>query len=426
MLISTRIRESYTFNRDTVMNLVLFLFGVLYLLPISIIVPNTIRTGLQLLCVGLFLLDLMFKHISMLFSYFGMSLVVLLYYFIAFRNTWSLTSYMAASMMSLLMMCMAILILKGEVKVSKRIIISLIVLICITVCTTIVGLKMFPLAIRELGAGDGSEKTLYRSKNIAGWELLFGISFWQGSVVYIWKKTRRPLFLVVLLLNELSILLAQLGFAIIFSFLIIIGVVMIGKDKKYINKMILITVAVLICWSLRVILLTLLLKLANMTNLEFVSLRAQNIYDLIVMHKNGGDAGHRIRLYMTSFNTFLTHPLGLYNMNISEQYNIYKYLGRHSEFFDFIASLGIMGLMLICGLWGYIVRTIENATSGNNRIFMYIMFAFFVLFWIVNPILYSPQIWFFVLTVPAIVSSFFQQDYLFIGISRKKLDLSID
>ena len=96
----------------------------------------------------------------------------------------------------------------------------------------------------------------------------------------------------------------------------------------------------------------------------------------------------------------MSHPLGLF---LNREVQATSYIGYHSELFDVIGSMGILGIILIITIAVSWLRFSSCITDSYKHRFLIVMFIVFCLIFILNPVFYSPQIWIGAFALPAML-----------------------
>lgn len=392
-------------NANSLINFSLGLFILLYFLPITITLPGMLRKPLLVIGFVSFVGALIKKHMNYLFIYFIAICFALLFYWTSWRTVLSFASFMFPAFISMEFLVCALMVADGSVSISKRIIGLLFVVITITAVTSIKGVIEFPLAIRTLGQGTTAENValqrMFRRRNIAGWGLIYGMAFLEGPLMYEYKKKKSVLLIVIIIINAVCIFLSQLMFAILLSIGITFFVLINGKNKKFILRILFCLLALLILWAKKEWILTEASNLAGSIGLTMIQLRIKNLSDLILLKDTAGDAAGRFALYKRGLDSLLEHPFGLFFVNTDQIENI---LGFHSDFFDILGSLGLFGIIILVLMTSGILTILKRVKDGYNKRFVFVMeFAFFVIF-LINPVLSQPHIWFTTLLLPAVLA----------------------
>ena len=380
------------------------LFIILYNVPITLVMPGVVRKPLLIIGLLLFIVALCLENILYLSVYLLAAVIIFLY----FQFSWSLkldaASYIFPAMVSIEMLFSMILIYDKKIRLPDLLIKFLIFVTVITAVTSIIGLIKVPTGIRALGqaetASNASIRYMLRKSNVAGWGLLFGMAFFEGPLLHLYKQNRKAYILFVFAVNGACVFLSQLAFAILLSASTIFFVLINGKQKQYKARMSLFLILFLGFCIAREKILTWLYELMLKTNLSVLSLRMKNIYDLILFHDTTGDAGGRFELYSRSIETFFKNPFGL---QFADKVDIYRSIGFHSEFFDLLGVFGIFSVIGIVLIALRIKKRINRIVKIDIRRFSIIMLFAFLIMCVINPVFYHPQIWLSALLVPAVI-----------------------
>lgn len=390
---------------DFLITVSLYIFVVLYNIPVTIILPGIIRKPLLLLGVGCFFLGmLMLGKVKYVLMFMGAVAAEMLYHYLSWSIKLSFTSYMFPAIISVEFLICALMLLDGEIKIHESFLKFFIIVTLLTSLTTIIGLIEYPTAIRTLGQVSDDVNSywqnLYRTRNIAGWGLLFGMSFATGTMYYVYKNTRSKLAVIALIFTSLAVVMSQLMFAIILMAIGIFLVFVNGSGRTIIIKSLPFMVAFLVFWVFRAQILTALYEMFQDTDLQMLSLRFKNLYDLLVMRDTTGDAGARFELYLMSINTFLNHPI--FGRMLIGDTDVMLEIGFHSELFDLLGTLGIVGITLVVYVILILFKRIIRICSYQDRRFYFSMCILLIIMFIINPIIPYPHMWMSTLLIPVL------------------------
>lgn len=404
-ILKLKIRFIHKYTADELAALSIGIFIILYYLPITILIPELIRKPLLILGFVFFTFSILLKGISYFLGYIITIVFLVLYYLSSWKEWVSFTSYIFPMLISLESLFLAAAVVDKKIVISDSVVFFLITIVGITALTTSLGLLTFPMAVRELGQLSTDETLptlmLYRKYNIAGWGLLFGMAFLEGPLLYLYKVKRKKYLLAISILNAICVLLSQLAFAIIISFIESFFVFINVKNKKVLYSIFFfVFVFGILLWLIREpILMYIYNFLGDYNNLAKLQLRVKNVYDLLVLNSTEGDAGARFSLYMKSFDTFLKHPFGLLIDGESAE----TLLGFHSEFFDFLGAMGIIGAVFVTIMIFRFLTNVKKTRNGYDKRFLGIMEITFMLFFVINPVFTHPHIWISTLLIPAVI-----------------------
>lgn len=397
-----RSKLSLKLNANNLIAISIIIFTVLYLLPITITWSEIVRKPLLIFGLLLFVVALFCGKKKFLAIYIVACVIALLFFSCSWSTRLSFGSYMFPVFVSLEFYICTLMILEKQIVMPRKTIWFVLIVSLITSLTSIVGLINYPLAVRALGQGGADDNFLqlmqYRSYNIAGWGLLFGISFLEGSALYLYKEKRKLLLLVMAIAGGICVLFSQLAFAILFEALIIFFVLLNGKGQKYIFRLLPFFILFLFLWLERQAVLDLLYDLVQKSQLTILQLRVKNIRDLILFKDSSGDAGTRFELYTKSLSSAINNPLGLFFKNKSD---IESAIGFHSEFFDLIGALGILGLISFLFFVFSLKSRLKMVTDTYKKRFILVMFLSFGVMVLINPVLSQPHIWLAALLIPS-------------------------
>ena len=136
------------------------------------------------------------------------------------------------------------------------------------------------------------------------------------------------------------------------------------------------------------LIIQLLVDITTKTNFDTLSIKLQDLYNLLQYKTSTGDALARFDLYGTSINTFLKYSMG---GSIISNVDPITSFGHHSDFFDLLGCFGLPGILVMCILTGTYFH-IVNKRFRKVPQEVILMFIAFISMMIFNPVLYSPQI----------------------------------
>ncbi len=401
-----KIKLDYAITGEKLANYSMFLIILIICFPLTMLLPSMIRMPIQILAVLLFVLALLLMnrtgYIVMLFLLFGCSY---LYYIGTWEEMMEGSTFLYNSLCCWIISLYAMLCIDGCIKNNKKIFWLVVILTLFTAITTIIGLKQFPLAVRELGRGSsyaGTDvKLIYRSRNIASWSQVYGMVFFQGVFTYYYKETKNKLVLLTIVVTEMCILSSQLTFGILLSFVTLVLIITNRRSKKYYIIVFTVFIVALIAYFNRESIMLCAIGFSRRYEFEMLTPKLRDLYNLLIYKAVTGDASARFDLFTKSLSTFTNFPFGLFWYRDIQATN---YIGYHSELFDIIGGLGILGIFIVIGgsyAWLHKIKKVED---GYIYRFLLYMFAVFGMIFFFNPVFYSPQIWVSVFALPALIT----------------------
>lgn len=399
--ISIRKPFAVSLTGDAMISASLFLFVFLYNLPITLILPGIIRKPLLLLGLAVFFAGCLMKSAKYALLFISAVTVEWLFFSYSWVVKQSLFAYMFPAAVSIEFFICALMILDGQLNIPKSFLQFFLWVTIITAATSVVGLLKYPTAIRTLGMvanySNSYWQRLYRLQNIAGWGLLFGMAFFDGVLFYLYKKEKTVSLLVAFVINTICILLSQLMFAILLAGLLVF-LVFVNSEKKSVWFMTAPFIALFAAfWIERARILAALYGVFQKFDLQMISLRIKNLYDLLVLHDTTGDAGSRFDLYSMSLHSFVENPFGRFFIGSSD---VMEDIGFHSEFCDLLGTLGIFGLLAISIAFIIMLQRVCRIDSKTDRRYYISSCMIFILMFLINPIIPYPQIWLSTLLIP--------------------------
>ncbi len=400
-----RLKLNFAITGEQLANNSMILIILIICFPLTMVLPSIIRMPLQILAILLFVFGLVllrsYKSILVLFVLFTCSY---LYYIGAWEEMMEGTTFLYNSLCCWLIAIYAGLCISGIINNNKKVFWLVVILTLLTAITTILGLLQYPLAVRELGRGSsytGTDiKYIYRSRNIASWSQVYGMVFLQGPFAYYYKKTKNKVVLATIIVTEICILSSQLTFGILLSLVILALVITNIKSNKYYLIVCLAGLVAFLIILNREIILLWFINLSDKFGLEMLTPKLRDLYTLVVFKVATGDADARFDLYTKSLSGFSKFPMGLFWNRDVQAIN---YIGYHSEFFDLLGGLGLMGVFLVIFCYLLWIHRIKKVKDAYMRRFVAYMFLMFILIFFLNPVFYSPQIWVGAFALPALL-----------------------
>lgn len=374
---------------------------ILYLcLPITLSLLNSIAIRVLVFLASIFFLLglVLLNRWKFILEFMALFFLTFLFWLIVWRPVLDSFAYIYYCFASLSFVFGGIVLYQSEdVNLIRKLFFILTLVYFITAFTTIIGLSKYPLAVREMGRGSTYDtrldfevyKTIYRSMNIAGWGQIYGMLFVIPSCMMLWKRIKRPFYLFLLAVVELSIIFSQLTFATVLSFVFIFGMCVIGEKKI---KSILVSLFSLLIISLALInleaCLTWVINIFDEYRLDFLTNKLNDLKHLLLYKQAVGNVSSRGEVYRISIESFFQSPVvgQLLNNNVTQ-----NDIGRHSDFWDILGALGLVGISgIYFAVVGYF-RFIRKIGSDFRKELIVIYLGFLILF-ILNPVISSPPI----------------------------------
>lgn len=369
-------------------------------LPITIYLLNSIVIRALTFTAAILFISgmIMQKRWGYLVQFAGLFLVILLYLYVVRRNRPDLLSYIYYSFASLSFVFGGIVIFQSQALPMIRLLfIFLTIIFVVTAITTIIGLDTYPLAAREMAreyAYDTSQnievnRTIYRRMNIAGWGQIYGMLFFVPSICILWKNTKKPYWMIAVILFIITIIISQITFAVILSLALLLGTLTIGNNntKTVILFILMFIVAIVVLFNSEGI-LTWIVNVSN--DFEFVFLRDKlnDLKQLLLYKQVVGDARGRSDVYLASINSYFKSPIvgQLFNPNLKQ-----GDIGGHSELLDVVSVTGLIGIISICISFTKYFKFLQKINPTYRREMMIVFLGFMVLF-AINPVLNSPPV----------------------------------
>lgn len=404
-------RINYPIN--VLVRLIVAFFIIIEYLPIMKLLPNHLYYGSRIIFVAIFFIIVAyknFKDFTQYFMLFFISIVVETYiYTHNFTRLFVYEAYIIPAMLCFAYMMIGDYFYKNSSRFDKNIIYHIfIILAMVTSITTLNGLSYDPFAVRALGNGGAGllyDNTFYYRLNVATWGIIYGFTFLLPALVIRFKRERKLITLITIVLVELVILSSQIMFAIIFSFMLLfVSMFNMTSTKKIITISCFVAFSAIALYSFREDVFFLSMDVLSSLGNEKTALRLSQVYTLIDSGVATGDADARFDLYMMSLNTFLDNPI----LGFDDSTEIlHKNIGNHSQIFDMLAASGF----IFTGLWiasliFLIKRIAVSIRSREVKIYYYMISIVFFILLFLNPMVFNPGLFY----VLSLLPSFFPDD----------------
>lgn len=218
-------------------------------------------------------------------------------------------------------------------------------IILITTVTTYWGNLMLPGASRNMASGLKDDRELmafYGSLNIGGFGFVYFLVLIQAFLFYFFKNYSRGLIirilvLLIILFNFLSIYTTEYSTAII-AVLLSIAILLLPDRLTPQRKFLYVGIAIMCVGSLLPYFLPGLLdEFSSLTESRNVSIRMEEVGNIMEGEATYGDVSKRIELWKESLYNFFENPL----------YGTGDSGGGHSFLLDTLSKYGMIGLILI-------------------------------------------------------------------------------
>ena len=383
-------------------------------LPFSMVILNSPLIRLLVVAsAGLFVTGMIILNKR---KYLFVFFILFAFTFFYWRITWSVQLntlvYVYYSFASLLFVFAGMtLYFSGNSGLLRRLFLFMTVLYLVTAITSIIGLRAYPFAAREMGRGATYNKSLdfdtykniYRRMNIVGWSQVYGMLFAIPASLMVWKKKRETVSLISLIAITVMLVASQITFALLLAVALIVVTFMNRKNASMTILIMLAfaVIAILILLNLEDF-LTAVIALTEKAGFRFLVLKLNDMKILLLEGSAVGDADSRGTLYLQSIRTFLRYPVsglmfrGKANLNI---------IGYHSEFFDLLGAFGLIGLFVVVASFVGYFRFLGRIENESRKDLTIIYLAFIGLF-ILNPVFNSPQIFVGAFLYPLLASRY--------------------
>lgn len=271
---------------------------------------------------------------------------------------------------------------------------------CVITCAlTLSVLSIYPDASRVLATAS-EEKSIYMSMGTGGYGFVFGLTFMITAIAkaittkkHIWKKA----FLIVCLIYMFFLIIkASYTMSIILTTLGIV-LVLINKNKKTIILCAFITLLLCIFVNGNILSSAITNFAGLFSNDSLVQLKLLDTADYFADSNSSIYASGRIELYETSLKSFIAYPLfgDLFFGNAT--------FGGHSSWLDTLAKYGLCGGIILFLSFKNLFSDMVNKTKivgiKNNEKMIFIVTLMFIVFGLVDPILYLFELGIFIFLI---------------------------
>lgn len=260
----------------------------------------------------------------------------------------------------------------------------------ITAITTIIGLKVYPMASRELASGTAIyDTTKYGAMNIGGYQYIYAMVMFVPIMLFLIKNAeglKKGFNILLLVAICLCVYESQYTIALItlvLSFLII----WFCSIKKREGK-IFIVIAVILFFVLGGSLLSSLFGwLSSIMKKEYVADRFLQLSQLFSGQAiNTGTSAERIEYYEQQINAFFSSPIWGHNIFTYSS----DYVSGHSTILDVLGAFGIIGIIAIVFIVKAINKRVFNKKSWSK--YSKSVWIMLCIIAILNPVIFSTNI----------------------------------
>lgn len=342
-------RDRFTIDYERMVVFVVGLFLLYNLLPILPVrlpsfIKNLIVLIIRVMPIFLVLLNRKIVNQGIRFILITIIFFMLLYYG-QWRYVISLTNFVSSHYYFAEAILLVYLISQLSNKRRDALYNFAILLFIVTSITTLVGLVVYPTAMRSLaGSVNADVSIMYTSINMGGYSFVYGSIIAIPSLFYKLAANTREgnkhaivlisiivLFSAVVFMSQYTTAFVLLIFVLIFS---IVSNIDRTEIKVFLWVISIVVLFVLINHMSEV--LSFLLKIANNYGLDKVAMRISEVISFNRSDVVGVDMAARQGAYTTSWNAFINSPIwgNLFSNKI---------LGGHSEILDVLAGSGVIG-----------------------------------------------------------------------------------
>ncbi len=264
---------------------------------------------------------------------------------------------------------------------------------------TILGLKEYPLASRELATGNAQNIEIYNSIGIGGFGYIYSVVFIIPLCLFLLKNVKRMkkkylIIIYLLLFITLIFMVIQASYALALIFTIA-GIILttIIRGKKSLVFWITLTALLIIIIPKEVIGYLLASAAILFQNNITIYSKLMDLSSSFIGLDSGTQTFYRFNLYYSSFKTFTENPLfGIYGP-FGDPIN--SEVGGHSGWIDLLAYYGIFGsLPLFLAILINFRKCLSIFKGEPYYYYLSIIQKLFILFGFINPVIYIFEIGF--------------------------------
>lgn len=263
--------------------------------------------------------------------------------------------------------------------------IMLIATIISSICT-IIGLREYPTASRDLASGISSLTDTYKQMGIGGYAFTYNVAFIVAAIIFVMtKKTgifQKLLIIACVVLFAYTIYKTDYTTAFLMMAMTIALAVIFMSGKNNILKILILMFVALIAFIFRVQLLQLLIGIIGEDNV--ISMRLGEFLEFL---RPGSDVTfNRLELMKESFGAFFNNPL-------FGELGAIKTIGGHSDFVDSLGRYGLIGFIAYNTIFFEAARLqYKQFSSKKFKVYFIIIQALFLFLRVVNTVMGSQSI----------------------------------
>ena len=410
----------YKFNKYSICTIGLILLVFLYQLPIAVIIPKGIRQiGLfaALACVLLTLF--IHKSLKMIVLALLSGLIsVCLYYtcwsiYPNYADTGSLVSKTIQYFLFWGYLFFGSIYQKAHQRQKKKVFVFWLLITIITMTTTLLGEIRFPGVARLLaGIATEEESDFYKQYNIGSYNTVYGVLMALPVWCYLFKtskKSQKILSAFMIVYSLIFFIITEYAFAVIGAVVIMLWYLFLSDNWnvwQFMKFSAALLVFVLLLFSIEPI-LDYFIKYTISHDMGSFNRRLVAIKQLLQTGVQSDDIYKRNLHYNTSITAFMQHPVlgGIIDLKNLK-------LGRHSELFDLMASLGLWGVFYLgYTLLYYYKKAIKPYKKDLCYRYMLIGVLCFLYLLVVNLVLNFHNVSFGLFVLPILVFPYKRNKY---------------
>ena len=288
----------------------------------------------------------------------------------------------------------------SKVKYKKVLLLYIFILEIITLITTILGLRQYPTAARDL-ASEAASNPVYKQLNIGGYDFIYGLVVLLPTILFfINQRKHKIIWLFLLVASIYCIVISQYSIAIVLSFGIIV-IYFLLRVKSIEARFFLILFFVLGLLAILLFSETIFLTLSGFfktINLDGVATKFYDLSRSLSSNSSSGTVESRFYQYKLSFLAILESPL--YG-HIFEQASAG---GGHSEIMDIWVAGGIFAFLVAFYMCHKHLNSFKRHCSNKCLLNSYFLGYFaFIAISSFNTVLNSPLICINAFLIPALI-----------------------
>ena len=262
----------------------------------------------------------------------------------------------------------------------------LVVLLVITSITTILGLRQFPMASRELaGNNETAQAKLYILMNIGGFDFIYSLVVFLPIMFWLIRNTQKInkwLNIAALIIFLYCIYVSNYATALLLS-LIALALGLIERNTKS-RPFFIVGLTVILILAGTGVVSHALMDISNIVESEYVADRFVQLSMLLggteIQNIHTDSNTERLELFQKAINGFLNSPIWGHNWS-----DFSPVISGHSVIFDLLAGAGILGLGMCIYIFYKIFRAVVVVEGERINPYTRAVWILFLLTSVANP-----------------------------------------